>query len=219
MSGIKRSPGLGSWRYHSLNIPGGDLDFAVKRESLSDTQWTQAWPLCGGGGLLCCMWTAESHFLILILNEAGHSLFTSEKWSLWEGCWHVYPVGLEPARRHLLFLVLPLCFPTSSALRWPDIKSCRSGCQGFKGPSQVYTKARLFSAWMETPVASRHREPSLASPNVSLVPSGWRRNLYFLPSFVQSKAHWIKAPSRPFNLPLPWNCPCHFRVTSASGTN
>lgn len=65
MNSIKRSPGLGSWRYHSLNIPGGDLDFAVKRESLSDTQWTQAWPLCVGRGVVVLYvdsWESFPHF-------------------------------------------------------------------------------------------------------------------------------------------------------------
>lgn len=73
------------------------------------------------------------------------------------------PSGLGASQTTPTFLgPPPLCFSTSPALRWPDIKSCQSGCQNFKGLSQVYTKAHLFSSWMEIPVASRHREPKVS---------------------------------------------------------
>lgn len=84
----------------------------------------------------CCVCgQTESHFLVFIQNEAGHSFSFVKKLSVWEGSEHVYPVGSEPGQCRLLLLVLALLiFPSSCALRWADRKSCQSGCQSFKGP-------------------------------------------------------------------------------------
>lgn len=99
------------------------------------------------GGLFHRVWTAESHFLIFLPNEAGHSLSICKKLSVWEGSEHVYPVGSEPVECCLLLLVLPPLLPNLPALRWADMKSCQSGCQSFKGdPSGEPTQRLICSA-------------------------------------------------------------------------
>lgn len=158
MSVIKRSSGPGSWRYHSINTPGGNLDFVVwERNPVWHTTDTRLSHSSGWLVLLCVdSWESFPHF------------DSKRSWTLPFHFWKVIPVrmllaclpsGLGANQTTPTFLGPSLCFPTSPTLRWPEIKSCQSGCRNFKGLSQVYTKAHLFSSWTETPVASRHREP------------------------------------------------------------
>lgn len=95
----------------------------------------------------CCVWTAESHFLVFIQNEAGHSLFICEKAICVRREWACLPSGLgaRPVPPASLG-PCPSHFPSSCALRWADRKSCQSGCQSFKGPHREGAQRLVCSA-------------------------------------------------------------------------
>lgn len=104
----------------------------------------------------CCVWTAESHFLVFIQNEAGHSLSFVKSYLCEKGV-SMFTQWARSQASAACFWSLP-SFPILRALRWADRKSCQSGCQSFKGPIERAHKGSFVQHLDgEMPAASRQR--------------------------------------------------------------
>lgn len=110
------------------------------------------------GGLFCCVWTAESHFLIWILNKAGHSLFISESNPCEKVAGMFTPWAWSQLDDTAFSWSFPSLFPNLPCSKMPRYKKLPVGMPALQSAVTVYTKAHLFSFWMQTPVASRHTE-------------------------------------------------------------